>query len=253
MALTKSIKLLLTIGSVVGIGAIGIGTGLGLGLNDVAVNNSSFDKEFNENKTTNNSPNFSLNTTNKVDLNDLLTRIDQSSIIIHPFFSKDELRTNPIRNDAVVNTNATVNRSDVFAFNLKKQQLGLKGVEISEDVSVNLSFDETKNTTTNLNNGLLSVRIDLSQTGNVLATKVIDLKGFKTPDMTLKKLLTSSSQQTPLVTLSITPQMSGDTIPFTSIEQLNAVTEIKPKAALHAQSDENVTSTNSTKESGLTT
>lgn len=264
MALSKTSKLLLSISCVVGIGAIGIGTGLGISANNSQSNLNS--NEFDSSLDTTNpvtKPNSSLNLT---DLDKLINEINESSIVIHPFYTKEELaklNKNNLENKVeVVNTNITVEKTNLFAFNVKKQQLSLKStVQIDNDVSVELKLNEQKNTVSSLNQGKLSIDINLSQTGNTLKQKTLDLTGFKTPDEELIKLFASSNMgetmQKNSAVLEITPMMqSGNSMEFVSLEQLNSTNTITADSirTLRTESEGEDASKQQTKtETGLTT
>lgn len=233
MALSKSRKLLLTISSIGAVGTVGLGMGLGLALSNSESNNVSDDNNFSTN-TNPNSNNPSLaSSINLVNLNNLLSQINDSSIVIHPYFTEEELKVNSSNkvSNSVVNTQKIVNKADIFAFNVAKSQLGLSSdVEIDSDVSVDLGFESSKNTVANLNSGKLSITIKLTQTGNNSVTKTIDLNGFKTPVNDLINLLSSSdesAEENNKTQLQITPaNSSGQMMQYVSLEQLNSITDV---------------------------
>lgn len=248
MSLFSSKKFLIPLVSITSIGAVGIGTGVYYGINNNSNDikpNEDTSKPTENNPSSNNPfiPNIEL-----VDLQKLKDQINKESFDIHP------LEANSGVNNNKVDLTKTINKNEVFAFNLLEEQITIKSsIDIPKSVSLNIMFDEMKNTVTELNNGKLHIKVGLNQTGNTSQIFDVELDGFKTPDEALTKLLDSKDKSL----LMINPKDGMEKESYTTIEQLNSKSEIKlePKVLRMAGEGNSVQEENeqTIKVSGLTT
>lgn len=175
---------------------IGIGAGIGISTK----NNQSSNIE---------TPNHKEE--NPINLKQLSSNINESSVVIHPY--KVLANTLLTKANNSIDYSKTLDKSTLFSFDIKKEQLALKEELLNKEVEYEIQIDQQKNSVRLLNNGELNIAIELKYK-NQKEVKFLKLTNFKKSDHQLINLLEESDHET----LNIT---SSDKRAYINIEGLN--------------------------------
>lgn len=225
MSIFNSKKALFSSLAVMGIGAVAIGTGLGVSLNN---SSSTTLNESSDSKT-------------DQDIKNEITEIDEEKLSAIKS-SLDSISLESFTLKTFTNTDVT-NRNETYAFDIDPSKLELKinnNNLLIDGYKLEAKIDYLKNKPSQLNDGKLTINIDVVDSNNKkitsdqISSKEIVFSDFKKADSSLTALL---KNETASLRLDPTKDDRENSISYNTIETLNSVVKV-PKRNMEQEQNE---------------